>query len=100
MEELDQRRVTSIKLQSQNTCFDQRLDFVFKDIAPASRMMSHPIKKTIVGIIRSSHFVWAFSLWQLELVVFVEQVEKCHHMLIFEGVLSLILRSPDGVTFL
>ena len=36
-------------LQSQNTCFDQCLDFVFEDIAPASRMMNHPMEKTIVG---------------------------------------------------
>jgi len=79
------------RLQSQNTRFNQRLDFILKDIAPASRMMNHPMEKTIVGIVRSSHFVWASNLWQLELVVFVEQVKMCHHMLIFKGVLSLIL---------
>ena len=63
-------------------------------------MMNHPMEKTIVGIIRSSHFIWASSLWQLELVTFVEQVKKCHHMLIFEGVLSLILWNSVGVTLL
>ena len=49
-------------LQSQNTCFDQCLDFVLKNIAPTSRMMNHPMKKIIVGIIHSSHFVWASNL--------------------------------------
>jgi len=59
-------------LQSQNTRFNQRLNFVLKDIAPASRMMNHPMEKIIVGIVRSSHFVWASNLWQLELVAFIE----------------------------
>jgi len=67
------------------------LDFVLKDIAPTSRMMSHPMEKIIVEIVHSSHFIWASSLWQLELIAFVEQLKKCHHMLIFEAVLSLIL---------
>jgi len=63
-------------------------------------MMNHPIENTIVGIIRSSHFVWASSLWQLNLVALVEQVEDYHHMLILEGVLSLILCCSIGVILL
>ena len=51
--------------------------------------MDQPMKKTIVEIIRSSNFVWASSLWQLQLIFFVEQVKDYHHMLIFERVLSL-----------
>jgi len=63
-------------------------------------MMNYPIEKTIAGIVHSSYFIWASNLWQLELVAFVEQVEKCHHMFVFEGVLSLILQSSVRVTLL
>ena len=73
------------------------LGFYPKDIAPASRMMNHPMKKTIVGIIRSSPFIWASSLLQLKLV---KQVEDCHHMLILEEVLSLIFCCFVRVTLL
>jgi len=58
------------------------------------------MEKTIVGIVRLSNFVWAYSLWQLQLIAFVEQVKDCHQMLIFEGVLSLILwGSVVGILF-
>jgi len=77
---------------SHNTCLNQCLYFVLKDIAPASKMMNHPMKKTIIGIICASNFIWTSSLWQLQLDVFVEQVEDYHHILIFEGILPLSFR--------
>ena len=50
-------------------------------------MMNHPMEKTIIRIVWVSHFVRASSLWQLQLIPFLEQMEYCHHLLIFEGVL-------------
>ena len=84
------------RLQSQNTRFNQRLDFVLKDIAPASRMMNHPIEMTILGIVHLCHFVWVSSLWQLELVVFFSKWKSITTCL----VLSLILRSFVRVTLI
>ena len=76
------------------------MNFILKDIAPAGRMMDHLMKKTIIGIVGSSSFVSASSLWRFKVIAFVEQVEDFHDMLIFEGVLSLILRSFVGAILL
>ena len=50
-------------------------------------MMNYPMEEAIIGIVCSSHFIRALSLWQLQLIPLLEKMEYCNHMLIFEGVL-------------
>ena len=52
-------------------------------------MVDHPVEEVVVEIVCTSNFIWAPDLRQLQLITFVEQMKDCHHLLIFERVLSL-----------
>ena len=51
------------------------------------RMINHPMEEAIIGIVGVSHLVGASSLWKLQLIPLLEQMEYYNHLLIFEGVL-------------
>jgi len=51
------------------------------------RMVNHPMKEGIVGIISTSYFIRASNLWLLQLIALLEQMKYCNDLLIFERVL-------------
>ena len=50
-------------------------------------MFHHPVIQAAVGIIFLAHFFRVLSLWKLEFVIFMKQLEQDYNVLILEGVL-------------